>query len=94
MTRGPGDRSRGDLPIAVLALATMGAAATVLAVVALVIVLAAPGRVVGLVIALAGVVAAIAAMGAVSKRLTARAYGDRARRTDRSGDDPEPGRGR
>ena len=93
MTRDPDDRT-GDLSIARLALATMGTAATVLVVVALVIVLVEPGPVVGLVIALVGVVVAIAAMGFVSKRMTSRAYGDQGRRPDEPGDDPEPRRGR
>jgi len=93
VTRDRGDRT-GDLSIARLALATMGTAATVLVVVALVIVLAQPGPVVGLVIALVGVVAAIAAMGTVSKRMTSRAYGGRGRRHDEPGNDPKPGRGR
>lgn len=94
MTREPDDQPGGDLSIARLALATMGTAATVLVLVALVIVLAQPGPVVGLVIALVGVGAAIAAMGVVSKRMTSRAYGDQGRRRDEPGDDPKPRRGR
>lgn len=92
MTRDAGRRSGGDLSIARLALATMGAAATVLVLVAAVIVLVEPGPAVGLVIALVGVVAAIAAMGGVSHRMTRRAFGDRERRRDEPGDDPTPGR--
>ncbi|WP_305095412.1 hypothetical protein [Prescottella sp. R16] len=78
MTR---DRDRGgderDLSIARLALATMGTGAAVLVVTAVVVVIVTPGPVVGLVIALVGIVAAIAAMGVVSTRMTRRAYGDR-----------------
>ncbi|NKV02212.1 hypothetical protein GS902_09900 [Rhodococcus hoagii] len=88
------DRAGGDLSIARLALATMGTAATVLVVVALVVVLVQPGPVVGLGIALVGVVGAIAGMGVVSKRMTNRAYGDRRRRPDQPGGDPKPGRDR
>lgn len=84
----------GGLSIARLALATMGSAATVLVLAALVIVVVAPGPVVGLVIALVGVVVSVAVMGAVSKRMTGRAHGDRADRHDEPGDDPKPGRGR
>ncbi len=94
MTSDPDDRAGRDLSIAGLALATMGTAATVLVVVAAVIVMFEPGPVVALVIALVGVVAAIAAMGTVSKRMTRRAYGDQGRRRDEPGDDPKPGRER
>ncbi|AVP68977.1 hypothetical protein GS894_11935 [Rhodococcus hoagii] len=94
MTPDRDDRAGGDLSIARLALATMGTAATVLVVVALVVVLVQPGPVVGLGIALVGVVGAIAGMGVVSKRMTNRAYGDRRRRPDQPGGDPKPGRDR
>jgi len=94
VTRDPDDDARGDLSIARLALATMGTAATVLVVVAAVIVILEPGPVVGLVIALVGVVGAIAGMGAVSKRMTRRAYGDQRGHRDEPGGDPKPGPGR
>lgn len=87
-------RPGGDLSIARLALATMGAAAAMLVVAALVVVLLEPGPIVGLVIALVGVVAAVAAMGTVSKRMTRRAYGDQGRRRDEPRNDPKPGRRR
>ncbi|WP_254699212.1 hypothetical protein [Rhodococcus sp. SGAir0479] len=94
MTRGADDRSEGDLSVARLAVATMGTAAAVLVLVAALIVLVAPGPLVGLVLAVAGVVGAVAAMGVVSGRMTTRAYGDQGRRRDRPGNDPTPGRAR
>ncbi|WP_137725940.1 hypothetical protein [Prescottella subtropica] len=81
MTGGPGPDGDGDgdLSLAKLALATMGTGATILIVAAVLVVALRPGPIPGLVIALAGIVAAIAAMGAVSKRMTRRAFGDRGR---------------
>ncbi|CAM3048570.1 Integral membrane protein [Prescottella defluvii] len=82
MTRAPDGRS-GDLSIARLALAALGAATSALVVVTAVIVVLRPGPVAGLVIALVGVAAAIAAMGVVSTRMVRRAVGPEADDRDR-----------
>ncbi|MGC0364351.1 xanthosine utilization system XapX-like protein [Rhodococcus sp. 27YEA15] len=67
---------RGDsFSLAKLALFSLGAAVAVLAVTTVVIVLAKPGPTVALTIGLLGIVVAIAAMGAVSKRMTRQAFG-------------------
>lgn len=69
------DEPTGDLSIGKLALASLGSAAAVLFVATLVIVVLRPEPVIGLIVALAGVVGAIVAMGIVSKRMTRKAFG-------------------
>ncbi|MFC9788963.1 hypothetical protein [Rhodococcus sp. NPDC127528] len=59
-----------------LALYSLGAAAAVLVVAAAAVAALRPSPVVGLVIVLVGVAGAIAAMGAVSTRMTRRAFDD------------------
>ncbi|MFD6896067.1 hypothetical protein ACFWB0_16140 [Rhodococcus sp. NPDC060086] len=56
-------------------MASLGSAAAVLLVATLVIVVLRPEPVIGLIVALAGVVGAIVAMGIVSKRMTRKAFG-------------------
>ena len=74
---GPSGKYSGDnFSLARLALFSLGAAVAVLAVTTVVVVLVDPTPVVGLVIGLIGVAAAIAAMGVVSKRMTRNAFGD------------------
>ena len=74
---GPSGKYSGDnFSLARLALFSLGAAVAVLAVTTVIVVLVDPTRVVGLVIGLIGVAAAIAAMGVVSKRMTRNACGD------------------
>ncbi|MGN5240499.1 MULTISPECIES: hypothetical protein [unclassified Rhodococcus (in: high G+C Gram-positive bacteria)] len=69
------DEPTGDLSLGKLAMSSLGAAAAVLLVAALVIVLLKPEPVIGLMVALVGVVGAIAVMGIVSKRMTRKAFG-------------------
>ena len=76
MTGNSGKNSGDDFSIARLALFSLGAAVAALAVTTVLIVLVRPSPGVGLVIGLLGVVAAIAAMGVVSKRMTRKAFGD------------------
>jgi hypothetical protein len=74
---GPSGKYSGDnFSLARLALFSLGAAVAVLAVTTVIVVLVDPTPVVGLVIGLVGVGAAIAAMGVVSKRMTRNAFGD------------------
>ncbi|MFC9554147.1 hypothetical protein ACFTWF_25280 [Rhodococcus sp. NPDC056960] len=75
---------RGDLSIGRLAVYAMGAATAVLVLATVIILVAKPGPVLGLIVGLLGVAGAIAAMGYVSKRMTRNAYGP-----DR--EDPGPG---
>ncbi len=72
--RGERRADRG-LSIGKLAMASLGSAAAVLLVATLVIVVLRPAPVIGLIVALAGVVGAIVAMGIVSKRMTRKAFG-------------------
>lgn len=73
---------RGALSFGKLALFSLGAATAVLLLTTILLAALQPGPVVGLVIGLVGVAAAIAAMGTVSTRMTRRAFGD---------DEPHPG---
>ncbi|KOS53172.1 hypothetical protein [Rhodococcus rhodochrous] len=77
MNRGAGgdDPARPDFSLGRLALTALGAATGVLLLATAVIVVLQPGPVVALIVALAGVVGAIAAMGVVSTRTTRRAFG-------------------
>lgn len=76
VTGGSGPNRGDDFSLARLALFSLGAAVAALAVATVVIVVLKPSPGVGLVIGLVGVVAAIAAMGVVSKRMTRKAFGD------------------
>ncbi|MFI7167016.1 hypothetical protein ACIBM3_31640 [Rhodococcus erythropolis] len=76
MTGSSGPNRGGDFSLARLALFSLGAAVAALAVATVVIVVLKPSPGVGLAIGLVGVVAAIAAMGVVSKRMTRKAFGD------------------
>ena len=69
------DEPTGDLSIGKLAMSALGASAAVLLVATLVIVVLKPEPVIGLIVALVGVVGAIAVMGIVSKRMTRKAFG-------------------
>ena len=74
---GRGDDPRADLPLGKLALAVVGSATAVLAVVTVLMITLEPGPVVGLIIVLVGIACAIAVMGFVSTRMTRRIYGPR-----------------
>ncbi len=76
MTGTSGKYSGENFSLARHALFSLGAAVAVLAVTTVVVVVVDPTPVVGLVIGLVGVAAAIAAMGLVSKRMTRNAFGD------------------
>ncbi|TCN49454.1 hypothetical protein EV641_11554 [Rhodococcus sp. SMB37] len=69
------DEPTGDLSIGKLAMSALGAAAAVLLVATLVIVVLKPEPVLGLIVALGGVIGAITVMGIVSKRMTRKAFG-------------------
>ncbi|MBS9371764.1 hypothetical protein [Rhodococcus sp. B50] len=68
-------RSTGDFSFGRHALMSVGTATVVLLVTAIAVVTVRPTPVVGLVIALVGIVAAVVAMGVVSTRSTRRAFG-------------------
>ncbi|UYP17401.1 hypothetical protein OED52_11855 [Rhodococcus sp. Z13] len=68
-------RPGGEFSLGRHALISVGAASSVLVVTAVVVVALRPGPVLGLVVALVGIVAAVAVMGVVSTRSVRRAFG-------------------
>lgn len=72
----PETQPRQQLSYARLVFFSMGAAVLVLVATSLVIAFASPGPVSGLLIAIGGVVGAVAALGFVSTRMTKRAFAD------------------
>ena len=69
-------RTSGDFSFGRHALMSVGAATAVLVATAIVVVVARPTPVVGLIIALLGILAAVVAMGIVAIRSVRRAFGD------------------